>query len=571
MTIQLPLFLPTPDRPAWHRQPAARCEVSGTRTLKHLLFSAMNRKTLAFKAAMFVPVVALFAASPASAVHSSIDLRLKCVSVDNSSNISNDLQHARVEVEGIAMSAATTDANGMASLPTSSNNTVKLIIRYDSTAPGVDSKGTPLRTPVQVMYDRHNPRSESVEVQGTESSGVLQLGDVEVKSLDCDLFNSAVAAVKSFYSVFDAGIPAREVRVKRWDAMKVGGPHTYYDYLVFPTVTQDQRPSFASRRCVVFHEFGHLLRFALDGDKNHFDADVLAYGYAREHGGPQLANVHYSFNEGWADYWERQFGPSCGEGAVPDAKYRDWNENAVAKRLLALDDNVGAGHRLMLQTLKANPGHIHSLHDFEVALRALTPSAPVPPAVGACPPGFTVDIVPTCRRDESMPRPSRVRGAGSPMTCAPGMEKNGALCYPQCPAGMSGNGPVCWGNCPSGYRNDGATCFRDASIISADNSACPVYDKCGLTFSKGCSKCPAGYSNDGCTCRINPHAQARPSSSRGAGIPLNACPSGQEQSGALCYPACPGGFEGKGPVCWGQCPPDTHNSGATCDTLILVQ
>lgn len=77
---------------------------------------------------------------------------------------------------------------------------------------------------------------------------------------------------------------------------------------------------------------------------------------------------------------------------------------------------------------------------------------------------------------------------------------------------------LCFGDCPSGYRNHGLTCFRNARLRAADISACPWYDKCGLTFSRGCSKCPTGYKNDGCTCRQNPHVTVRPRYSRGIGI-----------------------------------------------------
>ena len=43
-------------------------------------------------------------------------------------------------------------------------------------------------------------------------------------------------------------------------------------------------------------------------------------------------------------------------------------------------------------------------------------------------------------------------------------------------------------------------CVRPVRVISSDNSACPWYDKCGLTVRKGCSKCPEGFENHGCTC-----------------------------------------------------------------------
>lgn len=157
------------------------------------------------------------------------------------------------------------------------------------------------------------------------------------------------------------------------------------------------------------------------------------------------------------------------------------------------------------------------------------------------------------------------RGVGRiPTRCRSDQEKDGLLCYPACPSGMYGVGPVCWERCPQGYSDDGALCRRDAKIISADNSQCPWYDVCGLTFAKNCSKCPAGYINDGCTCRINVHIIAKRTQGRGAGVGMS-CGSDQDYDAGLCYDKCPAGTRGVGPVCWGQCPADFPvNCGAGC-------
>src|ERR1044072_5306631 len=148
------------------------------------------------------------------------------------------------------------------------------------------------------------------------------------------------------------------------------------------------------------------------------------------------------------------------------------------------------------------------------------------------------------------------RGVGTiPTRCRSGQEKNGLLCYPSCPSGMYGVGPVCWQTCPNGYSDDGALCRRDAKIVSADNSQCPWYDKCGLTFARNCSKCPNGYINDGCTCRINVDIVAKRTQGRGAGVGMSCGPA-QDYDAGLCYNKCPAGTSGVGPVCWGECPAD---------------
>jgi len=43
---------------------------------------------------------------------------------------------------------------------------------------------------------------------------------------------------------------------------------------------------------------------------------------------------------------------------------------------------------------------------------------------------------------------------------------------------------------------------QPGSVIQADTSACPYYDRCGVLAAKGCSICPDDtWTNDGCTCR----------------------------------------------------------------------
>jgi len=131
---------------------------------------------------------------------------------------------------------------------------------------------------------------------------------------------------------------------------------------------------------------------------------------------------------------------------------------------------------------------------------------------------------------------------------------------------MVGVGPVCWESCLPGYTDDGAFCRKDVSIHSADNSACPWYDVCGLTLKKGCSNCNAypGSTNDGCTCRVDAHIYAKNTKTRGAGVPMG-CADGLDLNGALCYPPCKSNYQGNGPLCWAKCPAVAPvNCGAVC-------
>ncbi|MCX6049691.1 MAG: Ig-like domain-containing protein [Chloroflexi bacterium] len=64
-------------------------------------------------------------------------------------------------------------------------------------------------------------------------------------------------------------------------------------------------------------------------------------------------------------------------------------------------------------------------------------------------------------------KPTYGRGAGGAVSvCAPGLQRNGALCYPPCANGFAGAGPVCFQQCPAQYRDDGTTCRKDAIVFA---------------------------------------------------------------------------------------------------------
>jgi len=121
----------------------------------------------------------------------------------------------------------------------------------------------------------------------------------------------------------------------------------------------------------------------------------------------------------------------------------------------------------------------------------------------------------------------------------------------------------------------GALC--QPSLSWGDNSACPGYDKCGLTFAKGCVKCPVGMNTDGCICSGG-QVIAKKSYGRGAGS-LMTCPPDKVEDASLCYPPCPPGKLQQYPVCaltcelgsvgdsficWEVCPSGMYDCGGMC-------
>jgi hypothetical protein len=60
----------------------------------------------------------------------------------------------------------------------------------------------------------------------------------------------------------------------------------------------------------------------------------------------------------------------------------------------------------------------------------------------------------------------------------------------------------------------------------------------------------------------------RHSYGRGVGVPVSACPKGQDKDAGLCYPTCEDigmqDAKGVGPVCWQTCPSGFRDDGAYC-------
>lgn len=160
------------------------------------------------------------------------------------------------------------------------------------------------------------------------------------------------------------------------------------------------------------------------------------------------------------------------------------------------------------------------------------------------------------------------RGAGYVLSaCGDGMQKNGALCYPECRSGYGGAGPVCWQNCPTGYVDTGAFCHIDKKLTREGSWSCPHWWSCRKV-------CPAGYTNAGLFCALttpsNPPGWkgdgldlTKDSYTRGAGTVLS-CTADQEQNGALCYPKCSAGYYGEGPLCWQSCYGGQTDCAAGC-------
>jgi hypothetical protein len=158
---------------------------------------------------------------------------------------------------------------------------------------------------------------------------------------------------------------------------------------------------------VTRHEFAHAFRHGFDGDLGHFLGDVATHGYARNHGTCDRTGLGFAFNEGWAEYWARDFAPAP---ACPGIAADDFEvEGNVAAALTELQARcAGGSRRPMVEVLRANPGVIHSFQEFRDRLPCPAPDpapAPPPPPVESS----TVSLSPAARA--ALTR-SRVRAAG---------------------------------------------------------------------------------------------------------------------------------------------------------------
>ena len=162
-----------------------------------------------------------------------------------------------------------------------------------------------------------------------------------------------------------------------------------------------------------------------------------------------------------------------------------------------------------------------------------------------------------------------------------------ALCYPTCKAGYVGTGPVCYTDCPDGYSDDGVICRKNA-IITAKASygrgaGSPM--GCGSGKEKDGALCYPACKSGLLRCRsgvlgplrlrlprrwrhlLQEHpallCQRHLRAWRRQSTQLLWIRSGTEWTTLLPRLASPG-IQASGPVCWENCPSGFHDDGALC-------
>ncbi len=167
------------------------------------------------------------------------------------------------------------------------------------------------------------------------------------------------------------------------DAITAGVPFTPHTTIMwpggFPTGYSGGGDDSITR-----HEFGHVIRHGYDGDLGHFLGDVVTHNYLQNHEACLKTGAGFAFNEGWAEYWARDYAPapSCPGRAADDYEV----EGNVAAALADIETRCYFGRRASLvDILRANPGVIHSYPEFLTHVVCPTPVVASPPLPRAAP------------------------------------------------------------------------------------------------------------------------------------------------------------------------------------------
>lgn len=223
--------------------------------------------------------------------------------------------------------------------------------------------------------DVQNPVGNSARIQTptqADTCGDINFNDVQWSgsTKEALLYARAQRAYQKFTDLTgDVRLPQSDGLVTVMYPDGVTNQYTFFDTIHWPAFADIGNFFF-----ILDHEFGHRIRDGADGDNNHWNWDNTRFVYAHVHEfnsrGPTEG---FAFHEGWAEYFNKMIDPV---GLAPDQNVPDGNwtgpldesiEGFVANKLLNLSNTCG-GFPAMWGTLKANPGTIHSLAEFEAAL-----------------------------------------------------------------------------------------------------------------------------------------------------------------------------------------------------------
>lgn len=254
----------------------------------------------------------------------------------------------------------------------------------------IDSEGRILLSNELDSLATFSTRNDAhIQVQGNVNLGTWVIGvsnlggDNSVSSIDCAAWDSAYRAYHEYRDkTVGSDPPAHGYHIQHYTAWDIGGTWTDLGtthWLTHFPVTGD----FENVNNVAFHEFGHSVRHSFDGDRAHFDADVLQYHYPIYQTCDE-ANEGHAFNEGWALFWDWATSPFNPKSILTmgcDPDLQDWNkDNNVARALKIIagkcvgGDGKPLGRKDFVAILQKHPGEIHSFKHFRELLKMEFPN-----------------------------------------------------------------------------------------------------------------------------------------------------------------------------------------------------
>jgi hypothetical protein len=192
---------------------------------------------------------------------------------------------------------------------------------------------------------------------------VRDYGTQVVSGYQCAVWNGFSEAGREYQATLGSAPPQGVTSVVA-GAPTAGKPFAPYDVVWWPSghpVYKRWRDSTVS---TARHEFAHAVRHVLDGSFGHFTFDSGYFWYLRNHSATscERTNSGFAFNEGWAEWWAGQVMEPC--ETDPNTGLIERN---VAAELARLEARC-ASRKLMVGTLAANRGKIHSIDEFSRAL-----------------------------------------------------------------------------------------------------------------------------------------------------------------------------------------------------------
>ena len=185
---------------------------------------------------------------------------------------------------------------------------------------------------------------------GTVDLGTWQISKDGAGTPKCAIWQGVHNAYGDFRRVVGARPPSPNIKVDA-EFPCCGTPFTTTNTIRWPG-------GYAVRAnySVPFHEFAHSFRHSYDGNIFHFTADAARYQYPQFHSSCKVTNRGFAFNEGWAEYWARDFS-TCNPANNYD------QEGNVAAELTRLEKC--SNRSAMVRVLRESAGRIHSIEEFQ--------------------------------------------------------------------------------------------------------------------------------------------------------------------------------------------------------------